>query len=217
MRISNFLRCNVSTYLMNQQVLSRPVGAFLVLTGLSMRQKETTEQDELAILLPYARWLEVRMREKGTNLKRVAEATEIDYSYLWKVKHAHRPKYAEYRRPGYDVARKIGEHLGDRLGSLIAAEYETKNGDGAEGAHELSGNGNRYDTEPPDSFEDWPADMQDALARIKDWPPEMRRFVWKAFLTQIEFAVDLVALQEDSRQKLEERERQLKNKPKNQE
>jgi hypothetical protein len=80
-------------------------------------------KDNLDLMNPFARWMIQRINARGTNLKRVSEATDIDYSYLFKVKRSHLPQYTEYRRPGFEYTQKLGEHLGDIPGALSAAGY----------------------------------------------------------------------------------------------
>lgn len=71
----------------------------------------------------FARWFSSAIDHKGTNLKRVAEAINTDYTYLWKVMNAHKPLYKQYRRPGYEITRELGKHLGDVDGALKAADF----------------------------------------------------------------------------------------------
>lgn len=82
--------------------------------------RRTSNIDELT---PFAKWFTIAIDYKGTNLKRVAEAIDADYTYLWKVMNAHKPLYKQYKRPGYEVTRDLGKFLGDVDGALKAADF----------------------------------------------------------------------------------------------
>ena len=53
-------------------------------------------------------WLQRVMRETGVTLAELARRAECDYTYLWRLVNVGRSKGRQYKRPGYEMAARIG-------------------------------------------------------------------------------------------------------------
>jgi hypothetical protein len=71
----------------------------------------------------FASWLVSETTKQGKTLAEMAEFSNISTSQLHKILKSYEPRYAGYRRPGYEKTVAIGEFLGDVRTALEFAGY----------------------------------------------------------------------------------------------
>jgi repressor LexA len=71
----------------------------------------------------FGEWLRARMTDQRVTLAQVSRAAGCDYTYLWRMLHSDTARGRRYRRPSFDMTRRIGEALGAPEEALAAAGY----------------------------------------------------------------------------------------------
>lgn len=71
----------------------------------------------------FGKWLRGKLAEQRLTLAHVARAAGCDYTYLWRIMHSERAAGRRYRRPSFELTRRIGEALGVPEEALAAAGY----------------------------------------------------------------------------------------------
>lgn len=148
-----------------------------------------------AALSEFGAWLLGSLRRRRMTLGEAAQGAAIDESYLQKILKSYLPQYRHYRRPSYEKTVALGRCLGDAAGALRSAGYPdgapmegadgwTFNASGreaasaagsvrlalADGAPEVGG--------VPQSAEEWPSELLEAMHYSQTLPPEVQRYIY---------------------------------------
>lgn len=179
-----------------------------------MRQESKLDASRMS---EFARWMLLRIKQRGTSITTLAEQAGVDKSYLYKVLKSYLPQYRQYKRPGFDRTVRIGQVLGDVPGAVRAAGYgETYGASPPTADVEERQRGVDRGTPGripvatgaasdglPERTEDWPPELLEAMHYSRTLSPEVQRYIYHLWREQARMEAALM-------QKRQETEAELK-------
>lgn len=155
--------------------------------------------------IDFGAWLNGVLTRADKNEQDLSSVTGKHYSYYNRlIKSGEKGKPI---RPDQEVVREIGEGL-VKLGLIqdageaeIAALYIPQAGYRVVATQE---------TDPPDDFEDWPIELQQALSYARKLPQETQQYIFKLWREQASAHADIEHRRQEAERKLDEREQRLR-------
>lgn len=155
--------------------------------------------------IDFGAWLNGVLTRANKNAQDLTSATGKHYAYYNRLVKSGEKGHPI--RPEQEVVREIGEGL-VKMGLLqdageaeIAALYIPLEGYSV---------APKTDCEPPENFDDWPVELQQALAYTKELPSETQQFIYKLWREQASAHANIEYRRQEAERKLDEREQRLR-------
>jgi transcriptional regulator with XRE-family HTH domain len=139
-------------------------------------------------------------------LEAVAEESGIDYSHFHGIMKGRRGRPIKATS---ETVASIIEAL-ERLGVKLDAKAAIKAaGIVPEGYALVRDEPDEPHAEPPENWEDWPQELQDALSYTRDMPREVQTFIFQLWRQQAKAHYDIELHRREAERQLKERQRIL--------